>query len=279
MQSLTWRILNSNSVVTEIKHSLIPCRIIWIWLNNIWVTHCVCRSESRIISEIDPLCFQVKSSHVQSFLKNALTAQLIQQQDDKGETPSVFSASSCGCSGVFWPRRALLSRIVVCAHCVPPERQNVAMSRKNHTHFFQQRDGVDEMFTHQTKLRCYGAAVAAEQRRSLCEWNTAVRACVRACSGGNSDAVKWTTLPRFSVPPAVMVMPPTPPLEPKFAWTSVYSELISSSSSNADGALMYSPSGLKELNSVFRWKSWMKICCFCYAILLEKTPVVSLTNL
>lgn len=181
MQSLTWRILNSNSVVTEIKHSLIPCRIIWIWLNNIWVTHCVCRSESRIISEIDPLCFQVKSSHVQSFLKNALTAQLIQQQDDKGETPSVFSASSCGCSGVFWPRRALLSRIVVCAHCVPPERQNVAMSRKNHTHFFQQRDGVDEMFTHQTKLRCYGAAVAAEQRRSLCEWNTAVRACVRAC--------------------------------------------------------------------------------------------------
>lgn len=34
---------NSNSVMTEIKHSLIPRRIIWVGL-NIWWAHCVCRS-------------------------------------------------------------------------------------------------------------------------------------------------------------------------------------------------------------------------------------------
>lgn len=58
------------------------------------------------------------------------------------------------------------------------------------------------------KPRCCGAAVAAEQRWILrrgikhCP-SVHVFVCVRVWSGGNSDAVKWTTLPlsSFSIAP------------------------------------------------------------------------------
>lgn len=142
------------------------------------------------------------------------------------------------------------------------------------------------MFTHQKSC-----VVTEQQRRSsdaASEWNTAVRVCtcvaawLRACAQvENSDAVKWAALPL-----AAMVMPP---LGSKFAWSSVYSELIASSSSNEGGAFMYSPTGLKEWNSVFRWKSWMEVCRFGNFIILANWGgkkilfklwmLVSLTNL
>lgn len=87
---------------------------------------------------------------------------------------------------------------------------------------------MDAMFTHQKNC----VVVEQQQRRSggAASGNEPLRSgvCVRACVRAQVDAVKWTTLPRFSVPPAVMVMPPPPPptLESKFARTSVYSELI-----------------------------------------------------
>lgn len=243
----------------------------------------LCR-KLRIMSEIDPLCFQVQQTRWEIFSrtrfpkKHTLTVQLIQHQDDKGEaavTPSVFSASSCGCSSVFWRRRALLSGILVCAYCVPPERQNIAMSRKNHGHSFSKAMAwMRCLLTRKTALlwsSSSGGVAAQPLGMNHCG---PVCACVHAC------VLRWT---RWCCEMDNSSSFFRPSRCDGYASSSSSGVEICmnqclfwvNSSSNEDGALMYSPTGLKELNSVFRWKSSMKICCFSYFIILEteKIPV------
>lgn len=159
-------------------------------------------------------------------------AQLLQHQDDKEEpvvTP-MSDASSCDCSSVFWRRRALLSRILVCVRILRSRLLRVSRAAKTPRCRAKTTDVLsvkrwrwwDVYSPGNLRCCCGAAAAAAEQRRSLWEWNAAVRACMRACSGGNWCCEMDNSSSLFRPSRYDTIVMPPPPLEPKFAW-NVYS--------------------------------------------------------
>lgn len=215
----------------------------------------LCR-KLRIISDPRPVYRCDKPAEkIFSRTQNTPLAQLIRQQD-QGEAAVWRRPSSPHPPAVAAACFGRAGRFFLGYSCVRMLRASRAAKHRDVA-----QKGTDKSFSKAMALRWLltrKAAVlwssssggAATQPPATKHRGPRVRACVRA--GGHSDAVKWTSLPRFSVPPAVMVMPPPPP-----PWAGVYSALISGSSSKEDGASTYH--GFSEHS----WPFSNTIVCTC----------------